>query len=148
MNGIPLTGDRLLVLFDGHCGLCNRTVQWLLRRDRDDRLRFASFESPQGGEVLARHGIGTLNPDSGPASVVVVRDLGGVAERVLVRSEAVLALLTKLPRPWPGVAATLRWIPLPIRDRGYKIVAHWRNTIWGRLENCPIPGAKERVRFL
>jgi predicted DCC family thiol-disulfide oxidoreductase YuxK len=141
-------GGRLLVIYDGRCGLCNRAVRWLLRRDRRDRLRFAAFESAKVAGVLARHGIDAPDAKWSPSTILVVREFGSPAERVLVRSEAVLALLAELPRPWPAVAAALKWIPLPVRDLGYRLIASWRYRIWGRLESCPLPTAEERKRFL
>jgi predicted DCC family thiol-disulfide oxidoreductase YuxK len=145
-------GVRLVVIFDGHCGLCNRSVRWLLRRDRGDRLRFVASESPKGSELLARPGLALLDPAPGPntipSTILVVRDLGGPAERILGRSDAVVALLAELPGPWPAVAAALGWIPRPLRDLGYRLVARCRYRIWGRLEKCPIPTPEERKRFL
>lgn len=141
-------GDRLVVVFDGRCVLCNGTVRWFLRRDRLDRLRFAAFESANLGNLLDRRGLGAPDGDTGPATIVVVRDPGGAGEAVLVRSNAALAMLRALPRPWPAVAAALGLIPRPLRDLGYRLVARWRNRIWGRLETCPLPTAEERARFL
>lgn len=146
-------GDRLVVLFDGHCGLCNRAVRWLIRRDRPDRLRFVASESAIAAELLARHGgIDSIGLKSGPATIpttiLVVREFGGPEERVFERSEAVLELLGQLPQPWPTIAAALRWIPRPVRDLGYRPIARWRYRIWGRLESCPTPAAEERRRFL
>jgi predicted DCC family thiol-disulfide oxidoreductase YuxK len=140
--------DRVVCLFDGHCGLCNRAVRWLIRRDRRDRLRFAASESAAGAELMARHGISFPESKSGPTTILVVRGFGGSEERVLEQSEAVLALLAELPQPWPAVARALGWIPRPVRDAGYRLVARWRYRIWGRLENCPAPKANERLRFL
>ena len=142
-------GGRVLVVFDGHCGLCNRSVRWFLRRDKGDRMRFVASESPLVATLLARHGI--LAVDAGtvtPSSILVVRDAGGVGERVLVRSDAVLALLGELPRPWPGIAAVLRLAPQAPRDMGYRLIARWRYRSWGRRESCPLPTAEERARFL
>ena len=141
-------GDRLVVIFDGHCGLCNRTVRWLLRRDRRDQLRFMASEADIAGRLLARHGINSPDLKSGPTTILVVLKFGDPAERVLTRSEAVLALLAELPRPWPAVTAALGWIPRPLRDLGYRLIARWRYRIWGRLESCPVPTAEERKRFL
>jgi predicted DCC family thiol-disulfide oxidoreductase YuxK len=138
----------LLVVFDGHCGFCNRTVRWLLRRDRRDRLRFVASESDCVVGILARHGVDVASDADGPGSIVVVRDAGGVVESVLVGSDAVAALLRELPRPWTWVGVTLKWIPRPVRDMGYRLVARWRYRIWGRLESCPVPTAEERERFL
>ena len=148
VNHIAELGGRLLVIFDGHCGLCNRTVRWLARRDSQDRLRFVASESPKVAGLLARQGIGAPDAKIGPATILVVRDAGGPAEQVLVRSEAVLALLAELLCPWPTVAAALGLVPHPILDLGYRLVTHWRYRIWGRLESCPAPTAGHEQRFL
>jgi predicted DCC family thiol-disulfide oxidoreductase YuxK len=141
-------GDRLLVLFDGQCGLCNRAVRWLLRRDRQDRLRFAPSDSPKFAAVMDRYRAAAEDSQEGPETILVVRDLGGAKERVLLRSDAVLALLGELSQPWQAVGAVLRWVPRPLRDAGYRLIARWRYRIWGRLESCPMPAAEERGRFV
>ena len=142
-------GGRLLVMFDGHCGFCNASVRWLVRRDRRDRLRFVALESVSAAPVLARHEVGgSMARGSIPETILVVRNTGGAAESVLVRSDAVVALLRELPRPWPWVGVALRLIPRAVRDLGYRLVARWRYRIWGRLESCPMPSAEERERFL
>jgi len=143
-------GGRLLVIFDGHCGLCNRAVHWFLVRDRRDRLRFVASESPKVAALLARHGMGTPGSESNAPlnTILVVLDPASPAERVLVRSEAALALLAELPGPWPAIAVALGWIPRPVRDLGYRLIARWRYRIWGRFDVCPVPTAAERERFL
>ena len=81
-------------------------------------------------------------------TIVVVRDVGLATESVLVRSDAVVALLKELAQPWPWIGVALSWIPRGVRNWGYRIVARWRYRIWGRLESCPVPTAEERGRFL
>lgn len=141
-------GNRLLVIFDGHCVFCNGAVRWFLRRDRLDRLRFAASESLNVAALLDRHRSAVANAADGPNTILLVRDFGGSAEVLLVRSNAELEMLRELPQPWPTVAAALRLIPRPLRDLGYRLIARWRYRIWGRLESCPIPTAEERKRFL
>jgi predicted DCC family thiol-disulfide oxidoreductase YuxK len=141
-------GDRLLVIFDGYCGFCNHSVRWFLRRDRLDKLRFVPFESPRVASLLARHGVDAATAALGADTILVIRNPEREAERVLVRSEAGLAMLGVLPRPWPGVVTVLRWVPRPIRDFAYRLVARWRYRIWGHLDTCPIPTPQERERFL
>src|ERR1035437_4113156 len=148
MSTSTQVGPRLLVIFDGHCGLCNRSVRWLLRHDKLDRLRFVTSESEKVAGLLARHGFAVLDPVTGPGTILVVRDTGCPEERVLVRSDAVVALLNELPRPWPVAATILKLIPRPLRDLGYRLIARWRYRIWGRLESSPMPTAKDRARFL
>lgn len=153
MDEFKSIGDRMLVIFDGHCGYCNRAVRWFLRRDRDDCLRFVASESPTVAEFLTSYGISETDRGLGsstisPSTILVVRHPGRGDEQVLVRSEAALAMLGALPSPWPAVAAVMKVIPRPVRDLGYRLVARYRYRIWGRLETCPIPTAEERSRFL
>ena len=49
---------------------------------------------------------------------------------------------------WTAVATILGWIPRPIRDVGYRLVARFRYRLFGRLDTCPIPTASEQNRFL
>jgi len=141
-------GNRLLVIFDGQCGFCNSTVRWFVRRDRRDRLRFAASDSPMVAGVIARHGNSLPGQKTASSTILVVREFGGPGESILVRSDAAMAMLLELPQPWPAVATLMRLIPRPIRNLGYRLVAHWRSRIWGRVESCPPLTAEERERFL
>jgi predicted DCC family thiol-disulfide oxidoreductase YuxK len=145
LNGI---GDRLLVIFDGYCGFCNGSVRWFLRRDRNDRLRFVPSESHKVSGLLARLGMGLPGSELGPNTIVVVRSPGGPDERVFIRSEAAREMLGELPQPWRLAGVVFGWIPRPVRDLGYRMIAQWRYRIWGRLESCPLPTVEERARFL
>ena len=139
---------RLLVVFDGRCGFCNRSVRWLLRRDRFDRLRFVPFKSPMIADLLRRNGIVGENSALNPSTILVVRDAGLPGQTDLVRSNAVIETLRELPPPWPALATLLRVIPRPLRDYGYMLIARWRFRLGNRLESCPLPTAAERARFL
>jgi predicted DCC family thiol-disulfide oxidoreductase YuxK len=147
MGELNELGGRLLVVFDGHCGFCNGWVRWLLRRDRHDRLRFAASSSPAVAPLLAQHAE-LLEPGGVPSTMLAFRNPLEAGEQPLTRFAATLALLRELPRPWPAVAAALRWIPSFLSDPLYRMVARWRYRIWGRLESCPIPAAEDRARFL
>jgi predicted DCC family thiol-disulfide oxidoreductase YuxK len=140
-------GDRLLVVYDGHCGLCNGWVRWLLRWDWRDRLRFAASQSEKAAGLLARHA-DALEPGGTPGTVLVFRNPLEAGEQPLTRLAATLAVLGELPRPWPALAAALAWIPAFLSDPVYRLVARWRYRVWGRLECCPLPTAEERARFL
>jgi predicted DCC family thiol-disulfide oxidoreductase YuxK len=136
--------DRLLVVYDGHCGFCNRSVRWFLARDRNDRLRFAPSESPMVAELLNRNGINALAPNT----MLVVESPGGQQERVLGRSDGVVLLLRELGGQWRLSAALLQLIPRSARNFGYTVVARLRYRIAGRFDTCPLPTAEERRHFL
>jgi predicted DCC family thiol-disulfide oxidoreductase YuxK len=131
------------VLFDGECGLCDRSVQWLLRRDRGGALRFGALAGGAAAAVRARH------PElpSADESIVLVEAPDTATERVRVRSDAALAILARLGGPW-RFAGILRVVPRPLRDLVYGAVARRRRRWFGRLAACRIPTPEERARFL
>ena len=137
-------GSQSILLYDGVCGLCNRAVQFALRHDRRDRLRFAALQSGLAKEILARHGLGS----SPLESMVLVVDAGTNEERALVRSEAALGLLSELGGAWRWIASVGRMTPLRLRDWCYQAVADVRYRVFGRFESCPLPRAEDRSKFL
>ena len=131
---------RQLVLYDGECGLCARSVRFLLDRDRAGRLRFAPLQGATAAPLLARHGLsGELR------SVVFLRDQGTAAETPFVRSDAVFEALKVTGSPWRH-AALLRVVPRSLRDAVYDFVARHRH-LWAA-HTCRLPGPGERDRFL
>ena len=148
MSDFADLGARLLVIYDGRCGFCNRSVRWFLRRDRHDRLRFIPSESPRVADLLARHSLAAFDSPASPDTMVVVRNPGTPAEQIYLRSDAAATLLAELPQQWLLLGGIFRLIPRPIRDLGYRFIARIRYRIWGRYDTCPIPTPAERAHFL
>jgi predicted DCC family thiol-disulfide oxidoreductase YuxK len=140
-------GSRSLVLYDGHCGLCNASIRWLIRRDRKDRLRFAPSSAPAVAPLLAAHPQDS-DASGAPGSVLFVREPFSLYPQVLVRSRAVLAALRELPLPWPAIAFLLGLVPTFLADPVYRLISRWRYRIWGRLDVCPIPTPDLQRHFL
>ena len=137
-----------VVLYDGVCGLCNRAVRFVLRRDRDGLFRFAPLQGELARAALARHGLAPPAADSSdPGTLYVVIDAGGRDERLLARSEAVLFILRNLPLYWVA-AALFRILPRFLRDALYDFVARRRYRWFGRYDTCPLPRPEDRARFL
>jgi len=132
-----------LVLYDGVCGLCDHFVQFLLRIDGHDRLRFAALEGPIGTEILKKAG---RNADP-LSTVIVVRDHGTDHARLLDRSDAALFAVASAGGIY-GLATALRIVPRFLRDGVYNLVARSRYRIFGRLDACPIPKPATRAKFL
>jgi predicted DCC family thiol-disulfide oxidoreductase YuxK len=132
-----------LVLYDGVCGLCDHFVQFLLRIDGHDRLRFAALQGPIGTKILAEAG----RAATALSTVIVVADHGTAAERLLDRSDAALFAIASAGGVYRAARA-LRIIPRFIRDAAYDLIARWRYRIFGRFDACPIPGPATRAKFL
>jgi predicted DCC family thiol-disulfide oxidoreductase YuxK len=132
-----------LVLYDGVCGLCDRSVQFLLARDRRDHFRFAPLQSQLAREALGRHGIEPTGLDT----IWVIADYQEPAERALDRSRAVRLFLRRLGGAW-RLLEVFGILPRFVLDRVYDLVAGMRYRIFGRLETCRVPTADERRKFL
>lgn len=133
-----------IILYDGVCGLCNRLVQFLLKRDKQGRLRFASLQSDFAAKVLTRHGIDPKDLDT----VQVVINYDRPDERILNRSDAILGASQELGNPWSTLATIARIIPRALRDVVYGFIAHNRYRVFGKYETCMLPDPNHKDRFL
>jgi predicted DCC family thiol-disulfide oxidoreductase YuxK len=127
-----------ILLYDGVCGLCDRSVQLVLRNDRRGRFRFAALQSQAGKALLEKHGL----PPEALDSVVLVE--GGRAWR---KSAAALRVARRMDGPWP-LLWPLAIVPSPVADFFYDLVARNRYRIFGKLDTCMIPPPEVRARFL
>ena len=130
-----------ILLYDGVCGLCNRLVQFVLKRDSSGHFRFASLQSDFASRILRQHGLDPNDLDT----VYLVEEPG---QRLTARSDAVISVLRELGGFWRAVAFLMRALPKSLRDWGYNIVAHNRYRIFGKHDSCLLPEEKYRHRFL
>ncbi|HEX9103522.1 MAG TPA: DCC1-like thiol-disulfide oxidoreductase family protein [Polyangia bacterium] len=128
-----------ILFFDGVCGLCDRLVQFVLRRDRRARFRFAALQSDLAAATLARFGKSATDLDT----VYVLTDDG----RLLQKARAIFFVLRQLGLPW-SLVAVFGVLPTVVVDWFYDRVAHNRYRIWGKRDSCRLPSSDERVRFL
>ncbi|HEX8853417.1 MAG TPA: thiol-disulfide oxidoreductase DCC family protein [Pyrinomonadaceae bacterium] len=135
------TGGPVL-LYDGVCGFCNKTVQMILDHDRKGAMRFAALQSDYGRVVVERH------PElRGVDSVVYVEHSEGGGERVHVRSDAALRVLKYLGGFWKLLLVAYI-LPRPVRDFFYDLFARNRYRLFGKYESCRLPPPEVRSRFL
>lgn len=128
------------VFYDGDCGLCHRTVRFILSADREgSAFRFA----PLGGETFRARIPAEARPDL-PDSLVLLTEEG----RLLVRSDAAVHVLRRLGGLWSVVGALLRALPRRFRDGAYDLVARIRPRLFARPQAaCPIASPELRARF-
>jgi len=133
-----------IILYDGVCGLCDRLVQFFLKRDRDDRFRFAALQSAFARAILQRHGLNADLLDT----FHLVFDYGESSERVLARSDAVSAALDQLGGSWRILAKVFDLFPRRFRDWQYNLIARNRYQLFGKRDACTLPDPKVRHKFL
>ena len=125
------------MLYDGQCGLCERSVQFVLARDPRARFRFARLGSRAAERALAAAGHRGELPDS----LILVQ-----TKSTRVRSAAALAIARRLRWPWP-LLSVFWLVPAPVRDWLYDRVARNRQR-WFGAATCTVPAPAVRARFL
>ena len=127
-----------VVLFDGVCTLCNRTVDFIVRHDRAGRFRYGSLQSSTGRTLVEKFNL----PADSLESIVLI-DQG----RVYTKSEAALFIARNLDNPWRFLAL-LQVVPRSVRNRVYDWVARHRYGWFGKQDTCRIPTDAEKQLFL
>jgi len=139
MNEKPATADPAVMLFDGVCNLCNGAVQFIVRRDSAGSIRFAALQSDAASKILAENGL----PTDYLKTIVLVED-----GRAYTHSTAALRIARRLSGAWPLFYYLFVWVPRPLRDLVYNLVARNRYRLFGRSEACMVPTPELRARFL
>jgi predicted DCC family thiol-disulfide oxidoreductase YuxK len=120
--------ETALVVFDAECILCNRSVQWIMARDKKLTFSFTSMQSAYYTNLISEQGI-----EATPNSLQLI-----TSKLVYTKSTAVLKICGRLPYPYKAIAI-FQLIPVFIRDAIYIFVARNRFRIFGKQEKCLLP---------
>ena len=127
-----------IVIFDGVCNLCARSVQFILRHESEPRFQFSPVQSAAGARLLTAHGYSAANV----ATFVFLSE-----GKVYTRSTAALRIARHFKGPWQLLRAL--WIvPRPLRDLLYDLVARNRYSWFGKADSCLMPTPELSARFL
>lgn len=137
-----MTSEAPILLFDGVCNLCSKTVQFIVDHEREPTIRFCSIQSEKGHALLAEHGMSHVVAQADPDTMVFVE--GG---RAFDRSTGALKIAAHLRAPWSWGRVALI-LPRFLRDVGYRIVAKNRYRWFGKTDSCLVPTKALRARFL
>ena len=135
---MQLPNDRLIVLFDGICNLCNSSVRFILKHDTREELLFSSLQSDASKNLLLHlnYKIRQLN------TILVIED-----GQILEKSDAVLKIASRLKFPW-NLAAAFGILPRKIRDSVYDFVARNRYRWFGKKDKCVFTMNTYENRFI
>jgi predicted DCC family thiol-disulfide oxidoreductase YuxK len=127
-----------IILFDGVCNLCNGTVQFILKRDKKKQFLFASLQGEFGQKTLG--GLGLTGGD--PNSFILLE-----GENIYTHSTGALRVSLHLGGIWKFLYGLII-IPRFIRDGVYNFISRNRYRWFGKREECFLPSADTRERFL
>jgi len=129
--------DKKIILFDGMCTFCNRSVQFIIHHDPHEHFLFASLQSDIGQHLLREHSI----PESEDSLILMEQN------SYYTQSTAVLTIARHLNGLFP-LLYILIIIPRSIRNLVYRYIANNRYKWFGKRTSCKIPTTKEKKRFL
>lgn len=130
--------DKKIILFDGICNLCNNSVQFIIKNDKNDLFRFAPLQSDIGRQIINERGIDTQDLDS----VILIEP--GIA--YFHKSTAALEIAKDLKGySW---LRHFKFVPQGIRDSIYELIAKNRYKWFGKKESCMIPTPELQALFL
>lgn len=139
----PEAGSLHIVLYDGTCGFCHASVQWLLAHDATEQFAFAPLQGETAAQLRARHPELPHDLDS----VLLVEHVAHPTERVWWRSHAVFRICSFLGGIW-ALPAVLRFLPRFLTDALYMAVARVRHRLAPPPDACGLPTDDQRKRFL
>lgn len=127
------------IFYDGGCGLCHAAVRFVLARDRREVFRFAPMHGGTYRRILSE----SVRRDL-PDSLVLALPEGSVH----VRSDALVRILRELGGPWKLLGILGSFVPRPVLDALYDMVAAIRGRLFPKPDgSCPVVPASLRDRF-
>ena len=115
-----------IVLFDGICNLCNASVRFISKHDKNSKIQFASLQSETAKQLLVNKAIDTKKIDS----IIFISD-----EKIFFKSNAAIEI-AKMLDGFPNYLKYFQIIPRAIRDIVYDLIAKNRYRLFGK--SCAI----------
>ena len=132
-----IPSNKEILLFDGVCNLCDKFVQFVLYHDDKEQFIFASLQSSIGQQLLKKYKL-----DSDLNTVVLISK-----ENAYTHSDVALKVGIALGG-WMNVSYLCYLIPKFMRDMIYNWIAANRYRLFGKQEDCIVPKAEWKARFL
>jgi predicted DCC family thiol-disulfide oxidoreductase YuxK len=129
-----------LVFYDGECGLCDKSVQMLLKIDSQQLFAFAPLQGETARRVLKNRRV-LVEVDT----LVLIEDYQSVHPSIYMYGHAVFRICWLLGGKWKLVG-WLNFLPSFLYDWGYRLVA--RNRKYLPFDVCSLPDSEKKDRFL
>jgi len=135
---LDIEKGKVVVLYDGVCNLCNLTVQFIIKRDRKDKFRFAALQSEFG----KRYSAFIPQSEGIPESVALI-----YGNQIALRSNAIIKICWAIGGIWQLMIIG-KIIPRFFRDMIYNFIAQRRYRYFGRRASCLVPRKEYLAKFL
>jgi predicted DCC family thiol-disulfide oxidoreductase YuxK len=126
-----------IVLFDGVCNFCQSSVQFIIKHESNQELKFASLQSEFGKSIIQQYQI-----PKDTDSIVFIEQ-----QKAYIKSDAALKISTYFKFPF-NLLIILKIVPTFIRNKVYDYIAKNRYAWFGKQDACMLPSAEIRNRFI
>lgn len=130
--------DQPIIIFDGVCNLCEYSVQFIVKHDRQAKFKFVSAQSERGKVLQRIYGVDTLQD----GTVILLK-----GDQVYVKSDAAVEIAKDLDGLWRFLSV-FKFILKPARDFIYSIISKNRYRWFGKKDECLLPDNNIKERFL
>ncbi|MEX1012436.1 MAG: DUF393 domain-containing protein [Waddliaceae bacterium] len=131
--------NKHLVFYDGRCGLCDRTVQFLLSRDKNKQFLFAPLQGKTAEEYR-------FPPEVKSADSLILIENYGSDEHMYLFAKAAFRIFWHLGGAF-RIVGWLGFLPGFLFNWGYHLIARVRYQIFGKVV-CKIPDPDFKDQFL
>jgi predicted DCC family thiol-disulfide oxidoreductase YuxK len=118
-----------IVLFDGICNLCNASVRFITRHDKNNTIEFASLQSETAKKLLMERAIDSNELNS----IIFISN-----EKIFTKSAAAIEIAKRL-HGFPRLLKYFQFIPRTIRDFVYDLIAKNRYRLFGKTCSLQLP---------
>ena len=126
-----------MLVYDGSCGFCSRSVQFILRHERQHDLLFVTRDSPLGKDLRRKFHLEAVE------SMLWIED-----GKTAIESNATLNAAKYIGGVWAMLAAIGSLVPAPLRNWAYRLIARNRRRLSSGMKSCLVPTMEQRARFL
>ena len=133
--------EKIIIFFDGYCILCNKTVDFLISKDKKQKFLFATLQSKTATNILNE--IGFQEKQSKNLNTIVYFKNGTFK----IKSNAVIDILSELGGVYQ-FTKIFYLIPLFLRDLIYDQISKNRYKWFGEKTTCRILNPNKYTRII
>jgi len=133
-----LSYDYPIIFFDGVCGFCSASLDWIIKADKNLSFRYCTLQDDLGQSINQELGMND-NIDT---------VIGLYKGEIYTKTDVTVLICNHLGGGYKTMGRILRVIPSFIRDAGYNLIARYRYSIMGKKEECYLPTPSLRQLFV
>ena len=136
---INLPENKKIILFDGVCNLCDSSIQFIIKHDKNDVFRFVALQSDLGQEIIKHIGVDISKTDS-----IILYEPGNAYN---YKAEAALKIAKELGGIY-SLIGLFSVLPKGLTNSVYDYIAKNRYKWYGKKDACMIPTPELKAKFI